>query len=92
MGEPDTSTHHWGCVNGQENRTVTIERPLTVEEAADALGLSRAHLYALIKRGQFPVVKFGRLTRIAPDALRHFIATGGTTPHQSRPAPADDAR
>jgi excisionase family DNA binding protein len=88
----DTSTHHWGCVNGQENPTVTIERPLTVEEAADALGLSRAHLYALIKRGQFPVVKFGRLTRIAPDALRAFIAAGGTTPHQSRPAPADDAR
>jgi len=59
-------------------KTVTIEKPLTVEEAADTLGLSRAHLYALIKRGQFPVVKFGRLTRIAPQALRDFIASGGT--------------
>ena len=63
---------------------MTIERPLTVEEAADALGLSRAHLYALIKRGQFPVVKFGRLTRIAPDALRAFIAAGGTHPEPKR--------
>lgn len=67
---------------------MTIERPLTVEEAADALGVSRAHLYALIKRGQFPVVRFGRLTRISQQALRDFIATGGTIPHQSRPPQA----
>jgi excisionase family DNA binding protein len=67
---------------------VTIERPLTVEEAADALGVSRAHLYALIKRGQFPVVRFGRLTRISQQALRDFIAAGGTIPHQSQPPQA----
>ena len=67
---------------------MTIERPLTVEEAADALGVSRAHLYALIKRGQFPVVHLGRLTRVSQQALRDFIATGGTTPHQSQPTQA----
>jgi excisionase family DNA binding protein len=67
---------------------VTIERPLTVEQAADALGVSRAHLYALIKRGQFPVVRFGRLTRVSQQALRDFIAAGGTTPHQPRPTQA----
>ena len=67
---------------------MTIERPLTVEEAADALGVSRAHLYALIKRGQFPVVRFGRLTRISQQALRDFIAAGGTIPRQPQPTQA----
>ena len=57
-----------------------IERPLTVEQAAQALGVSRAHIYALIRRNQFPVVRFGKLTRISQQTLREFIATGGTTP------------
>lgn len=55
-----------------------IEKPLTVEQAAEALGISRAHLYALIGRGEFPVVRLGRLTRVSVEALRTFIATGGT--------------
>jgi excisionase family DNA binding protein len=55
-----------------------IEKPLTVEQAAEVLGISRAHLYALVQRGQFPVVKLGRLTRVAPQALRDFINGGGT--------------
>jgi len=62
---------------------VDIEKPLTVEQAADAIGISRAHLYALVRRGEFPVVKFGKLTRVSPQALRDFIATGGTAPRPS---------
>ena len=60
-----------------------IEKPLTVEQAADAIGISRAHLYALVGRGEFPVVKFGKLTRVSQQALREFIATGGTAPHRT---------
>lgn len=57
-----------------------IEKPLTVEQAAEAIGISRAHLYALVRRGEFPVVKFGKLTRVSQQALHDFIATGGTAP------------
>jgi excisionase family DNA binding protein len=67
---------------------VDIEKPLTVEQAAELIGISRAHLYALIRQGQFPVVRFGKLTRVAPEALRNFIAAGGTIPHQPRPTEA----
>ena len=62
-----------------------IETPLTVEQAADALGISRAHLYALVQRGQFPVVHLGRLTRVSQQALRDFIAAGGTPAPPPRP-------
>ena len=51
-----------------------IEKPLTVEQAAEAIGISRAHLYALVRRGEFPVVRFGKLTRVSQQALRDFIA------------------
>jgi hypothetical protein len=61
-----------------------IERPLTVEQAAEAVGISRAHLYNLIRTGVFPVVRFGRLTRVSPQAVRDFIAGGGT-PRQQHP-------
>ena len=57
-----------------------IERPLTVEQAAQALGVSRAHIYSLIRRNQFPVVRFGKLTRLSQQMLREFLATGGTAP------------
>ena len=59
-----------------------IEKPLTVEQAAEAIGISRAHLYALVRRGEFPVVRFGKLTRVSQQALREFIATGGTAPRR----------
>jgi excisionase family DNA binding protein len=63
---------------------VDIEKPLTVEQAAEAIGISRAHLYALVRRGEFPVVRFGKLTRVSQQALREFIATGGTAPHRTQ--------
>ena len=60
-----------------------IEKPLTVEQAAEAIGISRAHLYALVRRGEFPVVRFGKLTRVSQPALRDCLATGGTAPHRT---------
>jgi excisionase family DNA binding protein len=57
-----------------------IERPLTVKQTAQALGVSRAHIYALIRRNQFPVVRFGNLTRVSQQTLRDFLASGGTAP------------
>jgi excisionase family DNA binding protein len=45
-----------------------------VEEAAGRLALARSTLYELIARGELPVLKIGRATRITDDALRAWIA------------------
>ena len=37
---------------------------LTAEETAALLGLSRSKVYALIGRGELPVVRFGRSVRV----------------------------
>jgi hypothetical protein len=36
-----------------------------------------------VRRGEFPVVRFGKLTRVSQQALRDFIATGGTAQHRT---------
>jgi excisionase family DNA binding protein len=48
---------------------------LTVEEAAERLGVGRTTMYALIKTGAVESVPVGgRLRRIPPDALETYIA------------------
>jgi excisionase family DNA binding protein len=46
---------------------------LTVEDAADALAVSRAHLYTLLNTGEIPSVKIGRARRVPADQLRRFV-------------------
>lgn len=47
---------------------------VSVPEASKALGVSKAHLYRLIKRGKVPSYKLSaRTTRIDPDELRDFV-------------------
>ena len=46
---------------------------LTVEEAARALGVSRAHLYPLVLSGDVRSVRFGRGRLIPLAALHEFI-------------------
>ena len=53
------------------------ERPrllLTVEEAADRLGIGRTLAYALVKSGEVESVQIGRLRRVPADALDAFLA------------------
>ncbi len=45
---------------------------LSVEEAADALGLRRSKTYELLLRGELASVKVGRARRIHVDDLRAF--------------------
>jgi len=45
----------------------------TTTEAAEALRVSRAHIYHLIERGQLRSVKFGKSRRIPADALAELI-------------------
>lgn len=54
---------------------MTERLTLTVPEAADALGCSRAHLYEAIARGQIPVVPhMGRRRLIPKAAIERLVA------------------
>ncbi len=46
---------------------------LTVEEAADRIGIGRSNMFKLIRQGDVKSVKVGRLRRITPAALEDFI-------------------
>ncbi|WP_035949941.1 helix-turn-helix domain-containing protein [Parafrankia sp. EUN1f] len=46
---------------------------LTVDEAAEVLGVSRAKLYQLMKAGAFASVSIGRLRRIPADELSAYV-------------------
>lgn len=48
---------------------------LTVDEAADALGLSRWKLYVLLRSGRLRSVKVDGSRRIATTALMEFVET-----------------
>jgi excisionase family DNA binding protein len=47
---------------------------LTVEEAAEQLGVGRSTMYQLIAAGLIDTTRIGRLRRIEPDALATYIA------------------
>lgn len=47
---------------------------LTVEEAADRLGVGRSTMYGLIRDGEVESVQIGRLRRVPADALPRFLA------------------
>jgi len=46
---------------------------LTVEEAAERLGIGRTLMYALVMAGEVESVHIGRLRRIPTDALDSYI-------------------
>lgn len=47
--------------------------PLTVEEAARLLKVSKFTLYELIKRQEIPAQRVGRQFRIDPDILNNYL-------------------
>jgi excisionase family DNA binding protein len=51
----------------------TVRLLLTVEEAAEQLGIGRTLMYALVKGGQVESVHIGRLRRIPADALPRYL-------------------
>ncbi len=58
---------------------------LTVEEAAERLGIGRTLMYALVKSGAVESIAIGRLRRIPPDTLDDFVERLRTV------LPADDS-
>ena len=51
----------------------TLPRLLTVEEAAEFLGLSRNNLYIAAREGRIPSFKVGSLVRFDLDELRSWL-------------------
>jgi excisionase family DNA binding protein len=50
-----------------------IERALTIDQAADALGLSRSGLYRLLRSGELRAVTVGRRKRVRVCALNEYL-------------------
>ena len=53
---------------------------LRVQEAADALGVSRSTVYALVAEDAIPSVRVGRLVRIPVDRRQRWIDQRSTGP------------
>ncbi len=51
----------------------TVRLLLRVPEVAQMTGLADSYVWRLIQRGELPVVKIGRATRIRHDDLDRFI-------------------
>ncbi|MDN5914645.1 MAG: helix-turn-helix domain-containing protein [Pseudonocardia sp.] len=47
---------------------------LTIEEAAECLGVGRTLMYALVTAGEVESVRIGRLRRIPTDALDRYVS------------------
>jgi len=46
---------------------------LTVEEAAERIGICRSSMFKLIRQGKVESVKVGRLRRVTPAAVEDFV-------------------
>lgn len=59
--------------------TRLARRPVTytVDEAAELLGISRAHAYRCIKAGTLPAIKFGRRIVVPARAVNSMLAQAG---------------
>ena len=61
--------------------TISIAHPseraprllLTVEEAAERIGICRSNMFKIIRQGDIESVKVGRLRRVTPAALEDFV-------------------
>ncbi|MGH7642844.1 MAG: helix-turn-helix domain-containing protein [Candidatus Dormibacteria bacterium] len=65
---------------------------LDVQEAASRLGCHRTFLYGMIQRGELPVVKLGRLTRIPAAALDRYVRERWETGEVDQPSETRSSR
>lgn len=54
---------------------MTKRLTVTVEEAAEMLGISRAHAYALSRRDELPSIRLGRRLVVPLSAIERLLAT-----------------
>lgn len=82
-------------VNRKGVITISDRPPLTPEEAAQILKISRYTLYELIKRGEIPARRIGRKIRIDYDSLMQYLqgdfnfkrSSDNTEVHKDTPSP-----
>jgi excisionase family DNA binding protein len=60
-------------------------KTLTVEEAAEALGIGRTLAYEAVRRGEIPTIRIGRRLLVPRAALAQLL---GTTATESAHSPA----
>jgi excisionase family DNA binding protein len=68
---------------GPDNQIAPASTPgerlvLTVAEAGELLGLSRAFAYELVARGELPVVRFGRRIVVPKAALLELLGSAAS--------------
>ena len=56
------------------NNTAANRIVLTIEEAAERLGIGRTLMYSLVASGEVESVQIGRLRRVPTDALDDFLS------------------
>lgn len=67
--------------------TGSVDRlALTIEEAAERLGIGRTMMYSLVKSGEVESVTIGRLRRIPAECLTEYVQRLRTPHEQSNPA------
>lgn len=74
----------------EEHSPVSVQERLplllTVEQAAERLGIGRTKLYELVSKGEVESVPVGRLRRIPAECLDEFIARLRESNHPQPPA------
>jgi excisionase family DNA binding protein len=72
------------AAGGRTNLDVTVRADnrvaLTVEEAAERLGIGRTLMYQLLASGEVRSLRVGRLRRVPVDALIEYIERLAPTP------------
>jgi excisionase family DNA binding protein len=75
LNNPDCSSHPKNQLKHHQSVSETNYKKLayTVEEAAELLSLSRAHVYRLLDLGQLGSISIGRSRRITSAQLSDFL-------------------
>lgn len=91
LAPPSSARRSTRPIDSREIFDLTVQADnrllLSVEEAAERLGIGRSLMYELISSGQVASVRVGRLRRITPEALSVFIAALRSS-GEDRPGPA----
>ena len=61
-----------------------VVQTFTVPEVAQILRVPKLHVYRLVREGKLPAVHIGRWVRVPEEALRAWMAQGGTSVRQAQ--------